>query len=133
MALSESRQEWNVIRECYVKSFLGYSLYKYIEPDPVLREKFLRAYLDANYEVTVGSGQGIMVALSVQVEKKCKCQCTSCSGNFYIRKTIGGAILMPPSGDGCGWAMSNDDPYWKAYEKHGLEKISKEGLQRVKR
>uniref|UniRef100_H2ZKJ1 Uncharacterized protein n=1 Tax=Ciona savignyi TaxID=51511 RepID=H2ZKJ1_CIOSA len=46
---------------------------------------------------------------------------------------IGGVVFVPPSDDGHGWAITDDEPYWEAYEKYGLAKISPDGLERVKR
>ena len=95
-------------------------------PDPSKREDFLRAYLDANFEVTVGSGQGILLVTRLPIE----------SENEQTEpqlKVIGGVVFVPPSTDGSGWSIENDEPYWNAYEKYGLAKISEEGLQRVKR
>ena len=121
--LTTSAEDWITIRECYVKSFLRYPLYKYMVPDQSKREEFLRAYLDANYDVTVGSGQGILLAIKVLVG----------SGEEAYYKVVGGVVFVPPSSDGCGWAIGSDEPYWEAYEKHQLSKISAEGLERVKR
>ena len=94
-------------------------------PDLSKREAFLRAYLDANYEVTVGSGQGILLAIKVlsEMEKD--------PNSRY--KVVGGVVFVPPASDGSGWSIENDEPYWNAYEKYELAKISEEGLKRVKR
>jgi len=121
--LTTSAEDWKIIRECYVKSFIRYPLYKYMVPNQSKREEFLRAYLDANYDVTVGSEQGILLAIKVLVE----------SGEEAHYKVVGGVVFVPPSSDGCGWAIGSDEPYWKAYEKHQLSQISPEGLERVKR
>ena len=123
--LTTSVDDWQVIRECYVKSFLRYPLYKYMVPDENKREEFLRAYLDANYDVTVGSGEGILLAIKVLVGGE--------NNNDYKYKVVGGVVFVPPASDGHGWAIGSDEPYWKAYEKHQLAKISQDGLERVKR
>ncbi|XP_076814982.1 uncharacterized protein LOC143461092 [Clavelina lepadiformis] len=133
--LTTSVDDWYIIRECYVRSFHRYPLYKYMVPDDTKRDDFLRAYLDANYEVTVGSGHGILLAIKIAEEvgnndnnnNHRKQTTTTC------KKVIGGVVFLPPSSDGCGWAIGSDEPYWQAYEKYGLAKISKEGLERVKK
>jgi len=95
-------------------------------PHPVTRKKFLRAYLDANYAVAVGTGQGIVIAVRIQV--------TSAENpKTKQTTTIGGALIIPPSSNGLGWAIGSDEPYWEAYEKFKLGEISKIGLERVKR
>ena len=95
-------------------------------PHPKTRERFLRAYLDANYDVTIGNGQGIVIAVRIPNETKNDEK----SPGF---KTIGGSLIIPPSIDGSGWAIGSDEPYWEAYDKYELGKISKLGLERVKR
>ena len=92
-------------------------------PDQTKREEFLRAYLEANYEVTVGSGQGILLAIKALIENE------EDVPSYY--KVVGGVVFVPPSSDGCGWAIGDDEPYWKAYQKYNLKKISEEGLERV--
>nr|CAB3262561.1 uncharacterized protein LOC100180340 [Phallusia mammillata] len=91
-------------------------------PDPLKRDAFLRAYLDANYDITVGSGEGILLAIRKDNEDTCGAS-----------TLIGGVVFVPPSSDGCGWAIGSDEPYWRAYDKHGLGRISPKGLERVKR
>uniref|UniRef100_F6XPN3 N-acetyltransferase domain-containing protein n=2 Tax=Ciona intestinalis TaxID=7719 RepID=F6XPN3_CIOIN len=121
--LSTSQEDWKVVRECYVQSFHRYPLYKYMIPDDNKRNAFLRAYLDANYDVTVGSGEGILLVMRI-------CENENNNSNSRIG---GGVVFVPPSRDGHGWAITDDEPYWEAYEKHGLAKISAEGFERVKR
>ena len=106
-------------------SFLHYPLYEYVVPDLSKREAFLRAYLDANYEATVGSGQGICLGLWVAEKQKVK------QAKDY--KLVGGVILVLPSCGGSGWSVQDDEIYWKAYEKYKLADISEEGMNRVKR
>ncbi|XP_078485563.1 uncharacterized protein LOC100182683 isoform X2 [Ciona intestinalis] len=94
-------------------------------PDDNKRDAFLRAYLDANYDVTVGSGEGILLVMRI---------CENENNNNNSNSRIGGGVVfVPPSRDGHGWAITDDEPYWEAYEKHGLAKISAEGFERVKR
>ncbi|CAK8675931.1 unnamed protein product [Clavelina lepadiformis] len=126
--LSRSYKDWEAVRECYVRSFHRYPLYKYMVPDDTKRDDFLRAYLDANYEVTVGSGQGILLVIRFWSSDDSN---NDPETNSKETKVIGGVLFLPPSADGCGWAIGNDEPYWQAYEKHGLAKISEEGYQRV--
>ena len=96
-------------------------------PHPKTRKKFLRAYLNANYDVTVRNGHGIVIAVRILLEP------VQNRGNTPTTKTIGGALIIPPSNEGHGWSISSDEPYWEAYNKYQLEKISKIGLERVKR
>ncbi|XP_078485543.1 uncharacterized protein LOC108950278 [Ciona intestinalis] len=149
--LSTSQEDWELIRECYVQSFHRYPLYKYMIPDDNKRDAFLRAYLDANYDVTVATGQGILLAIrhisadvnnnDITTESECPTNCSNnddTSNNNNTNKKIGttiigGVVFVPPSRDGHGWAITDDEPYWEAYEKHGLAKISAEGFERVKR
>lgn len=84
--------------------------------------------MDANYDVTVGSGQGIVLAVRIPDENQ-----TQEPDVEKKMKTVGGALLVPPSSSGCGWAVESDEPYWEAYEKYGLRKISEEAFERVKR
>ncbi|XP_002127007.2 uncharacterized protein LOC100185053 [Ciona intestinalis] len=154
--LSTSQEDWKVVRECYVQSFHRYPLYKYMIPDDNKRDAFLRAYLDANYDVTVATGQGILLAVKFSQtdlnnnnnnskpptcnESECSTNCSNndATNNNNTNKNIGttiigGVVFVPPSRDGHGWAITDDEPYWEAYEKHGLAKISAEGFERVKR
>uniref|UniRef100_H2ZKJ6 N-acetyltransferase domain-containing protein n=1 Tax=Ciona savignyi TaxID=51511 RepID=H2ZKJ6_CIOSA len=119
--LSTSQQDWELVRECYVQSFRRYPLYKYMVPDDNKRDAFLRAYLNANYEVTVANGNGILLVLKILEEEL---------DNMAVE---GGILFVFPSDDGHGWAITDDEPYWEAYEKYGLAKISPDGLERVKR
>ena len=127
-----SAEEWKVIRECYVQSFFEYPLYKYMVPDRPKREEFLRAYFDANYEVTVKSGQAVLLGL-----RAAECEETIFSTPINSRNErnmlVGGLLLVFPSSTGKGWAIQDDEVYWQAYEKHQLPQISKEGMERVKR
>ena len=131
--LINSAEDWKTVRECYVKSFLRYPLYKYMVPDPSKREEFLRAYLDANYEVTVGRGQAILAGLRVAEKANDSSFQTQDHPQGDRYKLVGGVILLFPSSTGKGWAIQNDEVYWKAYEKYKLADISEEGMERVKR
>uniref|UniRef100_H2ZKJ2 Uncharacterized protein n=1 Tax=Ciona savignyi TaxID=51511 RepID=H2ZKJ2_CIOSA len=122
IVLSTSQDDWDVVRECYVQSFLRYPLYKYMVPDDKKRADFLRAYLDANYEVTVASGNGILLAVKYTTMEINNNECEK-------SMIIGGVVFVPPSDDGHGWAITDDEPYWEAYEKYGLAKISPDGLE----
>ena len=85
--------------------------------------------MDANYDVAVGNGDGIILAVRIPDEEQSS---LNDSSNKKM-KTIGGALLVPPSVDGCGWAGESDEPFWKAYEEYGLRQVSEEALERVKR
>ena len=124
-----SMEDWQKIRECFVKSFVHYPLYDYIVPDQSKREEFLRAYLDANYEVTVGSGKAILLGMWVSDNEDQLFP----NLNKDNCKLVGGLILLFPSTTGRGWAIQNDEPYWQAYEKYKLADISEEGMRRVKK
>ncbi|XP_076814993.1 uncharacterized protein LOC143461102 [Clavelina lepadiformis] len=128
---STSTDDWLQIRECFVHSFRHYPLYKYMVPEESKRDEFLRAYLDANYEVTVGSGQGILLAVKIPADDNFASIPNETAAT--PSKVIGGVVFLPPSNDGCGWAIGSDEPYWQAYEKYGLAKVSKTGFERVLR
>jgi len=102
-------------------------------PDDTIRDEFLRAYLDANYEVTVANGPGVLLAIKVpqnaSMDKKFNESLKK--PDRSPMKVVGGVVFVPPAEDNCGWAVNNDELYWAAYEKHGLADISAEGLQRV--
>nr|XP_002127261.1 uncharacterized protein LOC100180340 [Ciona intestinalis] len=135
--LTTSHEDWALVRECYVQSFHRYPLYKYMIPDDNKRDAFLRAYLDANYDVTVATGQGILLRIGIpSIACSDRNNNRNSAGPDSSRtplKIIGGVVFVPPSRDGHGWAITDDEPYWEAYEKHGLAKISAEGFERVKR
>ena len=96
-------------------------------PDDTIRDEFLRAYLDANYEVTVANGPGVLLAIKVPANGAIN----ENSKKSVPMKVVGGVVFVPPADNNCGWAVNNDELYWAAYEKHGLAEISEEGLQRV--
>uniref|UniRef100_H2ZKJ9 N-acetyltransferase domain-containing protein n=1 Tax=Ciona savignyi TaxID=51511 RepID=H2ZKJ9_CIOSA len=132
--LTTSHEDWVLVRECYVQSFLRYPLYKYMVPDDNKRDAFLRAYLDANYDVTVASGKGILLRIGMPNGDRNNNKSSSGTGCARTSmKIIGGVVFVPPSDNGHGWAITDDEPYWEAYEKYGLAKISPDGLERVKR
>ncbi|XP_002127261.2 uncharacterized protein LOC100180340 [Ciona intestinalis] len=135
--LTTSQEDWELVRECYVQSFHRYPLYKYMIPDDNKRDAFLRAYLDANYDVTVATGQGILLRIGIPTvacsDRNNNRNSAGVDASRTPLKIIGGVVFVPPSRDGHGWAITDDEPYWEAYEKHGLAKISAEGFERVKR
>ena len=104
-------------------------------PDESVRDEFLRAYLDANYEVTVANGPGVLLAIKVPLSdpssEKRRDSIDNTKADNTPMKVVGGVVFVPPAADNCGWAINNDQLYWRAYEKHGLADISAEGLRRV--
>lgn len=123
ISIATSYEDWVAVRNCYVQSFHRYPLYKYIVTDDAVREKFLQSYLDANYDVTVKSGKGILLKMVMQ----------QTNTNENKEKIAGGILFVPPAEDGYGWAIGSDEPYWRAYERYNLPQISPEGYERVKR
>ena len=113
------------MRECYVKAFFNYPLYIYIVPDPEKREEFLRSYLDANFEATVGSGKGMLITLSISNNRGNIDEEMIGKESFTI---IGGIMLILP-----GYLLTNDSAFWKAYEDHKLGDISPMGFSRLKK
>ena len=101
-------------------------------PDRPKREEFLRAYFDANYEVTVKSGQAVLLGLRA-AEFDETIFSTPINSRNERNMLVGGLLLVFPSSTGKGWAIQDDEVYWQAYEKHQLPQISKEGMERVKR
>ena len=121
------------IRECLVESFVNYPLFQFVVPDNVaLREKFLRAYFNANYEVVTSSENIIVLVVKINEGSNFNDETTA-----QDDRVIGGALFLPPASSKGGWAFLNtsiqQDPFWKAYEGHGLEKISQQGFHRLKR
>lgn len=128
MKFTTSVDDWKVVRECYVKSFFNYPLYTYFVPDPKKREDFLRAYLDANFDVTIGKGKGVLLCLSISEKNASKAEEDSRTHRY---KLIGAIFLVFPSNQQS--MIHNDSLYWQAYEDHKLGEIFPLGLERVKR
>jgi len=110
------------VKRCFVEAFQNYPLFTYLIRDSAVREEFLDKYMDANYDVCVLQGSGVLFVLTIEDH-------TSNGG----RKVIGGVITIPPAVPGQKTTPYNGDSYSKAYEKYGLSKISEEALQRVLR
>lgn len=127
------RDEWPTIREIFVQSFLRYPLYKHMVPEDSTREQFLRAYLDANHEVTVGTGKGVLLGIKIPAGDSNTANEDEHCDIASNEKIVGGVLFVPPAKSGSGWAIGSDEPYWQAYEKHGLARISPEGLERAMR
>jgi len=127
------RDEWPTIREIFVQSFLRYPLYKHMVPEDSTREQFLRAYLDANHEVTVGTGKGVLLGIKIPADDSNTANEDEHCDIASNEKIVGGVLFVPPAKSGSGWAIGSDEPYWQAYEKHGLARISPEGLERAMR
>jgi len=139
--LTSSYDDWLQIRECFVKSFRHYALYKYMIPEERKRDAFLRKYFEANYDVTVGVGKAILLSI------KAPATSSSSSGDRSKDtsplttndttdklKIIGGVMfLLPADNNDWGWMVKEQEPFDDAYDRHGLEKISPEGLARLKR
>ena len=70
---THNHEDWVQIRECLVKSFIKYPLYSYMvaTDDRKLGEKFLRAYLEANYDATVESGKAVLMCVKEVFRGNC--------------------------------------------------------------
>ena len=91
--------------------------------DEKLAHEFLRAYFQANYDVTVASGNAVLMSVKV-----------GCHGNLYHDVIIGGVMLLLPDVEGSwGWKAKDQEPYDKAYYENNLHKINPEALRRLKR
>jgi len=101
-------------------------------PDESKRGQFLRGYLDANYDVTVGNGQGVLFAMRIVTDNGTETDDTNVPNDSKY-EVVGGVLFVPPAKEGYGWEIGSDEPYWTAYEKYGLGRISADGLERVKR
>ncbi|XP_076814656.1 uncharacterized protein LOC143460875 [Clavelina lepadiformis] len=130
--LVNTDEDWAIVRNIFINSFHDYPLYKYMVPDGSKRSEFLQAYFNANYEVTVARGVGSIIGLWV-TDDESDDKCDENQQRKEETKLVGGMLLIPPAWESNGWAISDDRPYWDAYEKHKLEDISKTGFERLKR
>ncbi|XP_039267714.2 uncharacterized protein LOC120342800 [Styela clava] len=113
--LSRGEQDWTEVRECLVRAFHHYSLYKYLIPNEQRRPEFLRRYLEAIYDVTIRNGNSILLV-----------------GRLSDNNTvIGGAMVVPPSQDHGGWECEKADDFYEAYEKYKLKEIDLEAFERM--
>lgn len=60
--------DWFAIRDCFVRAFHHYPLYKYMIPDEKNRPEFLKNYLEAVYDVTVRNGNSIVLSIKIKSE-----------------------------------------------------------------
>ena len=91
--------------------------------DDKLAFEFLRAYFQANYDVTVASGNAVLMSVKV-----------GCHGNRCHDVIVGGVMLLLPDVEGSwGWKAKDQEPYDRAYHKNNLHKINPEALRRLKR
>ena len=59
--LANGEEDWVQTRNCFVRAFQNYPLYKHIIRDDKKRPEFLKQYLEAIYEVTVRKGNSILI------------------------------------------------------------------------
>ncbi|XP_039267723.2 uncharacterized protein LOC144420759 [Styela clava] len=115
--ISRGEQDWTEVRECLVRAFHHYSLYKYLIPNEQTRPEFLRRYLEAIYDVTIRNGNSILLV-----------------GRLSENNTIiGGVMVVPPSKEYGGWECEKADDFYEAYEKYRLRDIDLEAFERMKK
>ena len=93
-----------------------------------LAEKFLRAYFQANYDVTVATGNAVLMSVKVSgFHRNCR--------HGDVEKIVGGVLLLLPDfkEGSWGWMSKDQEPYDRAYHKHNLHKINPQALRRLKR
>ncbi|XP_077966678.1 uncharacterized protein LOC144420846 [Styela clava] len=113
--ISRGEQDWTEVRECLVRAFHHYSLYKYLIPNEQTRPEFLRRYLEAIYDVTIRNGNSILLV-----------------GRLSENNTIiGGVMVVPPSKEYGGWECEKADDFYEAYEKYKLREIDLEAFVRM--
>ena len=123
--ITHNYEDWVQIRECWVKSFINYPLYSYMvaTDDKKLGEKFLRAYFEANYDATVGSGNAVLMSVKSVIRTNCCLE----------ERIIGGVMILLPDQGSWGWRAKNQEPYDRAYQKQNMHKINPEALRRLKK
>ena len=91
--------------------------------DKKLGEKFLRAYFEANYDATVGSGNAVLMSVKSVIRTNCCLE----------ERIIGGVMILLPDQGSWGWRAKNQEPYDRAYQKQNMHKINPEALRRLKK
>ncbi|XP_077971596.1 uncharacterized protein LOC120345762 [Styela clava] len=126
MDVADSEEDWLKAKKVLVKSFQKYPLYAHLEPNEGKRPEFMRRYLEANYDVAVRHGKGILMVLRCQ-DTEIKTQ----EGRKEALDIRGALLFVPPADDGIAWALQDDNLYWEAYKKYKLAEVSQDCLQRV--